>query len=45
MLFRETMAIYCENHMEHTNTLFEKNIEFYYVKERGAYTDHWALKG
>jgi hypothetical protein len=23
MLFRETVAVYCENHMEHTNTLSE----------------------
>jgi hypothetical protein len=23
MLFRETVAVYCENHMEHTNTLLQ----------------------
>jgi hypothetical protein len=45
MLFRETVAVYCENQMEHTNTLFGKNTDFYYVKEKGAYTNHWALKG
>jgi hypothetical protein len=25
MLFRETVAIYCENHTEHTNTLWAEN--------------------
>jgi hypothetical protein len=28
MLFRETIAVYCENHMEHINTLCEQNAEF-----------------
>jgi hypothetical protein len=32
MLFRETVAVYCEIHMEHTDTLCGKNVEFYYVK-------------
>jgi hypothetical protein len=27
-LFRETIAVYCENHMEHTNTLFGENAQF-----------------
>jgi hypothetical protein len=25
MLFRETVAVYCENHMEHTDTLCGQN--------------------
>jgi hypothetical protein len=25
MLFRETVAVYCENHTEHTNTLCGQN--------------------
>jgi hypothetical protein len=25
MLFRETVAVYCENHTEHTNTLKQTN--------------------
>jgi hypothetical protein len=29
MLFRETVAVYCENHTEHTNTLCGQNAEFY----------------
>jgi hypothetical protein len=28
MLFSETVAVYCENHMEHTNTLCGQNAEF-----------------
>jgi hypothetical protein len=27
MLFREEIAVYCENHMKHTNTLRGQNIE------------------
>jgi hypothetical protein len=44
MLFRETVAVYCENHMEHTNTLCGQNAEFWDVKAGGTYSDHWALK-
>jgi hypothetical protein len=32
MLFEETVAVYCENHMEHTNTLCGKNAEFKYFR-------------
>jgi hypothetical protein len=28
MLSRETVAVYCENHMEHINTLCGQNVEF-----------------
>jgi hypothetical protein len=28
MLFRETVAVYCEDHMEHTDTLCGHNVEF-----------------
>jgi hypothetical protein len=45
MLFGETVAVYCENHMEHTDTLRGQNAEFWYVKAGGAYSDHWALEG
>jgi hypothetical protein len=45
MLFRETVAVYCENHTEHTNTLYGQSAEFYYVKADGTYINHWALKG
>jgi hypothetical protein len=45
MLFRKTVAVYCENHTEHTNTLRGQNVEFWYVKAGGTYSNHWALKG
>jgi translation initiation factor IF-1 len=44
MLFGETAAVYCENHMEHTNTLCGHNAEFLCVKTGGTYSNHWVLK-
>jgi hypothetical protein len=38
MLFRETVAVYCENHMEHTNTLCGHNAEFLLFKSRSTCT-------
>jgi hypothetical protein len=32
MLFGETVAVYCENHTEHTDTLCGQNAEFWYVQ-------------
>jgi hypothetical protein len=43
MLFGETVAVYCENHMEHTDTLCGQNAEF--VKADVTYTNYQALKG
>jgi hypothetical protein len=40
MLFGETVAVYWENHTEHTNTLCGQNIEFWYVNASGTYTNH-----
>jgi hypothetical protein len=34
MLFRETVAVYCENHSEYTNTQCGQNAEFYCVNVR-----------
>jgi hypothetical protein len=45
MLFGETVAVYCENHTEHTDTLCGQNAEFWGVKAGGKYSDHWVLKG
>jgi hypothetical protein len=33
MLFGETVGVYYENHMEHTNTLCEQNVEFSMLKQ------------
>jgi hypothetical protein len=32
MLFGEIIAVYCENHMEHINTLFGQNAETLYIR-------------
>jgi hypothetical protein len=45
MLFGKTVAVYCENHTEHTNTLCGHNAEFWCVKAGGTYSDHCVLKG
>jgi hypothetical protein len=42
MLFRETNAVYCENHTERTKyTLCGQNAELCYVKAGGAYGTTW----
>jgi hypothetical protein len=45
ILFGETVAVYCENHTEHTDTLCGQNAEFCYVKAGGTYSNRWGLKG
>jgi hypothetical protein len=45
MLLRETVAVYCENRTEHTNTLCGQNAEFWHVTAGGTYSNHWALEG
>jgi hypothetical protein len=37
MQFRETVAVYCENHMEHTHTLCGQNTELFNVKVNRTY--------
>jgi hypothetical protein len=42
MLFGETVAVYCENHTEHTDTLCGQNVEF--VPHRKQITcETWSL--
>jgi hypothetical protein len=43
MLFGETVAVYWENHTEHTDTLCGQNAGFLCVKAGDTYSDHWAL--
>jgi hypothetical protein len=38
MLFGETVAVYRENHTEHTDTLCGQNAK--YVEAAGMYTNH-----
>jgi hypothetical protein len=47
MLFRETDAVYCENHTEHINTLCEQAVELFNVKTRWyiyLQLDHKGIK-
>jgi hypothetical protein len=44
MLFGETVAVYCENHTELTDTLCGQNAEFKSVTACGTYSNHWGLK-
>jgi hypothetical protein len=44
MLYRETVAVCCEIHTKHINTLGGQNVELLNVKTDGTYNDHWALK-
>jgi hypothetical protein len=43
MLFRETVAVCCETHTEHTDTLYGQKVEFWYVKASGTYSAHWTF--
>jgi hypothetical protein len=45
MLFRETVAVYCENRTEHTNTLCGQNSKFFNIKVGRACSKRCALKG
>jgi hypothetical protein len=42
MLFGETVAVYCENHMEHRDTMCGQNAEFWYVKAGGTYSNQYV---
>jgi hypothetical protein len=37
MLLKGKIAVSCENHTEHTNTLCGQNVEFWNVKADGTY--------
>jgi hypothetical protein len=45
MLFREIIAVYCENHAEQTNKLNWLTEEFWCAGAGGKYSDHRFLKG
>jgi hypothetical protein len=45
MLYRETVAVYYEDHTKYTNTLCGQNAEFYYVKAGGTYSNQLGFKG
>jgi hypothetical protein len=37
MLYEETVAVYCENHTEHTDTLCGQNANFCSIEAGGTY--------
>jgi hypothetical protein len=39
MLFSETVSVYYEKHIEHTDVLSGQNVGFYYVNVDGTYSD------
>jgi hypothetical protein len=43
ILFREMVAVYCESHTKHTNTLCGQNAEFYLLK-RVVHTEPLGFK-
>jgi hypothetical protein len=43
MLFGETVAVYCENHTEHTEKLCGQIAVFWCDKADGKCSGHWAL--
>jgi hypothetical protein len=44
MLFGETVAVYCENHTEHINTLYGQNAEFSNLNAHRTYSRNCAIK-
>jgi hypothetical protein len=38
------MAIGCQKHMHHVNTLCKENAELFNARPSGTYSYHWALK-
>jgi hypothetical protein len=43
-LFGEIVAVYCENHTEHTDRVHVQNGELYHVKACGTCSNHWASR-
>jgi hypothetical protein len=39
LLFKEIIAVYCENYTKHKNTPCGQNAEFDYAKTRGTYSN------
>jgi translation initiation factor IF-1 len=44
-MFKETVDVYCENRMEHTNTLCGQNAENLFIKTGDTFSNQWTLKG
>jgi hypothetical protein len=44
-MFRKVIAVYCENHAKHINTLCGQNAESFNIEAGGMYGYHRSLKG
>ena len=45
MMYRETIAVCSQIHIQHINTLCGQNVEFLSLKACGMYSDHSNLWG
>jgi hypothetical protein len=43
MLLREAVAVCCENHMKHTNTVCGKNVDIEHIKAADKRTGLWRV--
>ena len=43
-LYREIVAVFCQNHAKHTDTSWVQNVLCLNVKHGGTYNNHWMLK-
>ena len=43
MLYREIIAVWCEIHKKHINTLRGQNVKLFNVESGGTYSDHCAV--
>jgi hypothetical protein len=44
LLYSETVALYCESHTEHTNTVCVEKLEFSDANTGGVYSNQYAFK-
>jgi hypothetical protein len=45
ILFREIIAVFCDNHAKPSTTFCGQNAELRIIKAGGTYSYHWTLKG
>jgi hypothetical protein len=43
ILFRETVAVHCKNHTEHTDTFCGENVKSFSVTSDGVYSYHCVI--
>ena len=43
MLYRKIIAVCCQIHTKHINTMCGQNVELFNISPGGTYSDHWDL--